>query len=69
LWTAVSGTVARVVTAKVARNKRRDKTVNRVLRKKGWRVLRIWEHELKDTRKLAARLRSRLCLERRAAPP
>jgi DNA mismatch endonuclease (patch repair protein) len=55
--------------AKVARNKRRDKTVNRVLRKKGWRVLRIWEHELKDTRKLAARLRSRLCLERRAAPP
>jgi len=51
--------------AKVARNRLRDKTVNRLLRQKGWRVLRIWEHELKRTGQLAARLR--LSLERRRA--
>jgi DNA mismatch endonuclease (patch repair protein) len=27
-------------------NKRRDKFVNRTLRSLGWRVLRIWEHDL-----------------------
>ena len=32
---------------KIKRNVRRDKTVNRELKKLGWRVLRIWEHELK----------------------
>jgi DNA mismatch endonuclease, patch repair protein len=31
---------------KFARNKRRDLLVTRSLRKSGWRVLRIWEHEL-----------------------
>ena len=32
---------------KLARNKARDRLVNRTLRKAGWRVLRIWQHELK----------------------
>ena len=32
---------------KVARNKARDRRVNRELRKLDWRVARIWEHELK----------------------
>ena len=32
--------------AKVARNRRRDRRVSAVLRRKGWRVLRIWEHSL-----------------------
>jgi DNA mismatch endonuclease (patch repair protein) len=32
---------------KLARNKTRDRNVNRVLRKRGWRVLRIWQHELR----------------------
>jgi DNA mismatch endonuclease, patch repair protein len=32
--------------AKMIRNKTRDRSVAQVLRKKGWRVLRIWEHEL-----------------------
>jgi G:T-mismatch repair DNA endonuclease (very short patch repair protein) len=27
-------------------NKARDRKVNRLLRAKGWTVLRIWEHEL-----------------------
>ena len=31
---------------KFARNQARDRLVTRTLRKAGWRVLRIWEHEL-----------------------
>jgi DNA mismatch endonuclease (patch repair protein) len=31
---------------KLAANKARDRRVNRVLRKEGWRVIRIWEHDL-----------------------
>jgi len=33
--------------AKLSGNKVRDRRVNRLLRAKGWRVMRIWEHELK----------------------
>ncbi len=33
--------------AKLARNKARDRTVTRTLRGKGWQVLRIWEHDLR----------------------
>lgn len=32
---------------KIARNKLRDKAVSRHYKTKGWRVLRIWEHEIK----------------------
>ena len=31
---------------KFARNQSRDRLVNQTLRRAGWRVLRIWEHEL-----------------------
>src|ERR1035437_9352633 len=31
---------------KMIRNKDRDRSVSRALREKGWRVLRVWEHEL-----------------------
>ena len=31
---------------KLARNKLRDRRVARKLRERGWRVIRIWEHEL-----------------------
>ncbi|MBI3851387.1 MAG: very short patch repair endonuclease [Verrucomicrobia bacterium] len=31
---------------KLSANKQRDQIVNRTLRKAGWRVVRIWEHEL-----------------------
>ena len=31
---------------KLSRNKTRDRLVTRTLRTRGWRVLRIWEHEL-----------------------
>lgn len=44
---------------KIARNQVRDRLVTRTLRAKGWRVLRLWEHELtrKHERRLQARLR------------
>jgi DNA mismatch endonuclease (patch repair protein) len=31
---------------KISRNQIRDRLVTRTLRKAGWRVIRIWEHEL-----------------------
>ena len=31
---------------KISRNQIRDRLVTRTLRKAGWRILRIWEHEL-----------------------
>ena len=57
LWTAAFGMVARkhckipagnraFWKKKFAANKARDRCVNRELRKLGWRVLRIWEHDL-----------------------
>lgn len=41
---------------KFATNKARDRRVNRELRNLGWRVLRIWEHELKHPARCLARL-------------
>jgi DNA mismatch endonuclease (patch repair protein) len=38
---------------KIARNKKRDKVVQSTLRASGWRVLRIWEHELSDNKRVA----------------
>ncbi len=32
---------------KIARNKRRDKQVNSIYKKMGWKTLRFWEHDLK----------------------
>lgn len=43
---------------KLAANQRRDALVTRTLRRSGWRVLRVWEHEL--ARKNEARLIRRL---------
>jgi DNA mismatch endonuclease (patch repair protein) len=44
--------------AKMIRNKARDRFVSRALRARGWRVLRIWEHEL--ARKNETRLLRRI---------
>jgi G:T-mismatch repair DNA endonuclease (very short patch repair protein) len=38
-------------------NKDRDKFVNRELRKSGWKVVRMWEHELKSPLKVVAKLK------------
>ncbi len=47
---------------KFARNQARDRLVNRTLRRAGWRVLRIWGHELarKNEPCLVRRLRRAL---------
>jgi len=34
--------------AKLDRNKARDKKNNRILRKEGYKVLRFWEHDIKN---------------------
>jgi len=34
---------------KFARNKARDRKVGRLLREDGWRVVRIWEHEIESS--------------------
>lgn len=44
--------------AKLTGNKARDRRVNRALRARGWKVIRIWEHEL--SRKNLPRLLKRL---------
>ncbi len=43
---------------KFTANRRRDRLVTRAPRRSGWRVLRIWEHEL--ARKNASRLLGRI---------
>ena len=40
---------------KLSNNRNRDKQVNRGLRKLGWRVIRIWEHDLKKCSEKCAR--------------
>lgn len=32
---------------KIGNNRKRDKRVNKELKDKGWKVIRIWEHEIK----------------------
>ena len=41
---------------KIEANRLRDRTTTGLLRKKGWRVVRIWEHELRDTKKVLRRI-------------
>lgn len=47
-------------TPKIARNKERDREVGRLLRKRFWRVLRIWEHSLNHPDRVAALVQRRL---------
>jgi DNA mismatch endonuclease (patch repair protein) len=43
---------------KILRNKRRDRLVNRRLKKLGWHVIRFWEHEVrKEPEKCIARIK------------
>ena len=46
--------------AKLAANRKRDQAVNRLLKAEGWRVLRIWEHALRNRNRVLARLRRSL---------
>ncbi len=50
-------------TNKIEKNKLRDKEVNRQLKKLGWRVIRIWEYDLKhNLNKSLKKITSRLLL-------
>jgi len=54
---------------KISGNQSRDRLVNRTLRRSGWRVLRIWEHELamKNLSRLLRRIQG--ALARRTTRP
>lgn len=56
--------------AKIAANRARDTCVTRTLRRSGWRVLRLWEHELrpKNARRLLARLRRYFTISSKSPP-
>jgi DNA mismatch endonuclease, patch repair protein len=43
---------------KLSGNKTRDRLVTRTLRNRGWRVIRIWEHELRTPARVIARVRA-----------
>lgn len=45
---------------KILRNSRRDRATTRHLRRSGWRVLRLWEHSLKDTELVARKIKYEL---------
>lgn len=54
--------------AKLQANVARDRRANRLLRRAGWSVLRIWEHELRDPKSFVRRVKRRLQrLSRRVA--
>ena len=42
---------------KLGQNKDRDKFVARELRKTGWKVVRVWEHELKKPAKIVPKIK------------
>jgi DNA mismatch endonuclease (patch repair protein) len=45
---------------KIGRNRLRDKDVRRLLLDQGWNVHRIWEHSLRDPRRVASGLKSKI---------
>ena len=56
-------TNARFWRDKIEGNRARDRLVSRQLRRSGWRVIRVWEHELRrrDEARLLHKLCSHLC--------
>ena len=49
---------------KIARNAARDRTTNRLLRYSGWKVLRVWEHSLRNSDLVTKRIKSELSMFR-----
>ena len=45
---------------KIERNVQRDKEQNRYLKKNGWSVIRVWEHELKNLDKTIKKIERRV---------
>jgi DNA mismatch endonuclease (patch repair protein) len=51
-------------TKKLLGNRIRDRLVTRTLRKNGWRVMRIWEHEFRKPDRVVGKVRKALSNER-----
>ena len=45
---------------KIGRNRRRDRDTNHELKRRGWRVLRIWEHALRFPQAVVRRIAAKL---------
>ena len=45
---------------KISSNVLRDKTVNTELKKLGWRVIRIWEHQIREPKFIKSRIIDRI---------
>lgn len=43
---------------KLTRNRTRDRLVNRTLRRRGWRVIRLWQHDLKNEPRCLRRIKT-----------
>jgi len=43
---------------KIAKNKDRDRRVNKILKLDGWGIVRVWEHSLRDPVKVADRIQT-----------
>ncbi len=52
---------------KLEQNKARDRLVKRSLRANGWRVLRLWQHELLQKEKVVKRCEAMLVIKRSAS--
>ncbi len=48
---------------KLSSNKARDAIVTKTLQQKGWKVVRIWEHELTNSSLVLEKIRSAISLE------
>ncbi len=55
-------------TSKIKRNRKRDLMVNRELRRLKWRVLRIWEHQLRADRQKAVSSKLQIKLTAQRSP-
>jgi DNA mismatch endonuclease, patch repair protein len=52
---------------KLERNKARDRKVTYLLRQNGWKVLRIWEHELKKEKRVIERVLTAIAIKNSAS--
>jgi DNA mismatch endonuclease (patch repair protein) len=52
-------------TAKIHGNRRRDRAVNRILRAKGWSVIRIWQSSLSNEQKVISLLKQAIKMRKR----
>jgi DNA mismatch endonuclease (patch repair protein) len=57
---SIPATNAQFWSEKLSRNAKRDQAVNAHLDASGWQVIRIWQHELRDSQRVAEKIRQSL---------